>query len=511
MNGPGPGARPSFWSNVLLTLVSVVVTVGAAETVVRYLDGQPILAFPMPDPVGTASVKPEELDRVPLAAGVKRAWFYDDPLPLPNRHKPPEDWVRLYEYLQDHPSGDSEFRPIDEFKAWNAVFAGDPCRHRFLRHAPGRLFTYAPADDSASPPYRFQPDASYPDRLVTNQIGWRGRPIEFPRKPRTVRIVFVGASTTIDGHYLPFSHPEFVGHWLDLWAAANHPDVHFEVLNAGRESNISTDIANIVRTEVLPLSPDLVVYYEGSNQFRPASIVDKVPTGAAVRPPKTQARVLPQWLRTASRYSELMARVAAAVGYAASDLDGREWPKPDYKVIWPPGLSETDPNLSYPNLPVSLNVILGDLDRIRSDLATIDGELALSSFMWIVKDGMVLDPIRHRYILEQLNVANYPFRYRDLERLAKFQNRVFEKYARVHRLPFLDVARVMPFDPDLFEDAIHASYNGVRLHGWVDLQLLLPTIEKHLADGTWPKAAQPEPPLPTFQPKEITFDCKTGR
>jgi hypothetical protein len=503
-------ARSSFAANALLTLVSIVVTVAAAEIFVRALDGQPLLAFPMPEPVGTAHVKASELDAIPLAPGVDRAWFDSDPPPLPNRHEPPADWVKLYEYLQDHPSGDNAFRPVDEFKAWNAVFAGDPCRHAFLRLAPGKLFTYQPVDGVGAPPYRFQPNATYPDRLVTNQIGWRGPPIEVPRRPRTVRIVFVGASTTIDGHYLPYSHPEFVGHWLNLWAAARHPDVHFEVMNAGRESIVSTDTANIVRTEALPLRPDLVVYYEGANQFRPASIVDKVPSGAAVRPPNTHAKVLPQWLMTASRYSELMARVAAAVGYAASDLDGREWPKPDYKVVWPAGVSESDPDLASPDLPVNLGTIQKDLDRIRGDLATIGSELALSSFIWIVKDRMVLDPIRHRYILEQLNVANYPFRYRDLERLAKFQNRVFEKYARVNGIPFLDTARLMPFDPDLFEDAIHASYNGVRLHGWIDLQLLLPIIQKHLADGSWPKPAQPDLQLPTFTPKEIRFDCKAG-
>ena len=511
MTGTSPRARSSVWANVLLTLASIALTVAAVEAFVRWLDGQPILALPMPEPVGSAQVTPEELDQVPRAAGVDRAWFYDDPPPLPNRHQPPAEWVRLYDDLQNHWPANSQFRPTDVFKAWNSVFAGDPCQHPFLHQAPGRLFVYQPIDGIASPPYRFQPNVTQPDRLVTNQIGWRGRPIEFPRPSRTVRIVFVGASTTVDGHYLPFSHPEFVGHWLNLWAAARHPDVHFEVLNAGRESNVSTDIANIVHNEVLPLRPDLVVYYEGSNQFRPASIVDKVPAGAAVRPPQTEARILPQWLRAASRYSELMARVASAVGYAASERDGREWPKPDYRVVWPAGLSEIDPDLSYPELPVTLNVILHDLDRIRSDLAAIDAQLALSSFIWIVKDGMVLDPIRHRYILEQLNVANYPFRYRELERLAKFQNRVFEKYAKTHGVPFIDAARVMPFDPDLFEDAIHASYSGVRLHGWVDLQLLLPTIEKHLADGSWPKSAQPDLPLPTFQPKEITFDCKPGR
>ena len=48
-------------------------------------------------------------------------------------------------------------------------------------------------------------------------------------------------------------------------------------------------------------------------------------------------------------------------------------------------------------------------------------------------------------------------------RLAAFENRVFAKYAAAHRLPFLDVARLMPRDPDLFVDAIHNTETGVRL------------------------------------------------
>ena len=73
------------------------------------------------------------------------------------------------------------------------------------------------------------------------------------------------------------------------------------------------------------------------------------------------------------------------------------------------GLDEQNPDLAYPNLPVSLNLIQRDLDPIRGDLAGIGSDFALSSFAWMVKDGLVLDPMRHRYILEQLNVSNYPF------------------------------------------------------------------------------------------------------
>jgi hypothetical protein len=318
----------------------------------------------------------------------------------------------------------------------------------------------------------------------------------------------VGSSTVVDSHFFPYSYPEFVGHWLNLWAKSKHLDVSFEVLNSARESIISTDLANIVHNEVLPLHPDLVVYYEGGNQFRPASIVEHVPEGTPVRPPGDRTNVAPQWLRDAARYSALLGRVQAAVGLAASEADGKEWPKPDYKVVWPAGLDERDPDLAYPQLPVGLNVISNDLDRIRSDLASIGSDFGLSSFVWMVKDGMVLDPIRHKYILEQLNVGNYPYRYRDLERLARFENRYFAKYAKVHGVTFVDVAGLLPFDPDLFIDAVHTSYAGTRLRGWVTLQQLLPLIEKRLADGQWPHPPEREGSLPTFKPREITFDCR---
>jgi hypothetical protein len=490
----------------LLIVASVVFSIAMAEGVVRYLNGQPLLVFPLPEPIDMGFPKPGLLEQVPLAQGVDRKWFYSDPPPLPNRTKPPPGWQEFFHYMEAHPSGNPEFRTMDNFKAWNSAFVGDPCTHRFLRHAPGKLFVYDPPDGKATPPYRFYPDVTLPDWLVTNQIGWRGRPIEVPRRAKTVRIVFVGASTVVDAHWLPFSHPELFGYWLNLWAAAHHPDIHFEVLNAGRESIVTTDIAAIVRTEVLPLQPDLVLYYEGGNSFRPATIVPYVPEGSAIRPPPKQ-KLPPQWLQTAARYSALMGRIEAAVGYAGSDLDGHEWPKPGYGVVWPFGLDEFDPDLSYPNLPINLNLIQGVLDQIRGDLAKTGGELAISSFPWMVKDGLVLDPIRHRYILEQLNVANYPFRYADLERLANFQNRLLAKYAATYGLAFVDTAGVLPFDPDLFVDAVHMTYPGVRLHAWVLLQQLLPVIEKRLKDGAWPAAAKPQPPLPTFTPREITFNC----
>jgi hypothetical protein len=497
--------------DTLLVAASLVISIVLAEGVVRWLNGQPLFAFPLPLATEMAAIKPGQLERIPLADGVDRKWFDSDPPPLPNRTKPPPGWQEAFHFYEAHPSGNPLYLTNDNFKAWNSVFVGsDPCQHPFLRSAPGKLYVYDPADGQASPPYRFYPNVTSPDWLVTNQIGWRGKPIEVPRPPRTVRIVFLGASTTVDFHHFLYSYPEFFGYWLNLWAKAKHLDVNFEVLNSGRESIVSSDIANIMRTEVLPLRPDLVVYYEGGNQFHPERLLEQVPAAPLVHPAGTQVTA-PEWLRNAAKYSALMGRIQAAIGLAGAAADGREWPKPDYKVVWPPGLDEQDPDLAYPELPASLTLIQHQLDKIRADLASVgNGELALSSFMWMVKDGLVLDPVHHKYILEQLNAGYWPVHYRELERLAKFQDRLLAKYAHVHGLPFIDFVRYMPFDPDLFADAVHPTYAGIRLQAWIALQELVPTIEKHLKDGTWPAPQQPEPPLPTFTPRQITFSCNKG-
>src|SRR5262249_28152724 len=161
----------------------------------------------------------------------------------------------------------------------------------------------------------------------------------------TVRIVFVGASTTISSHHMPHSYPEFIGHWLDLWVRERGLKVRIETLNAGRESIGSPSIAAIVRQEALPLQPDLVVYYEGANQFDIESTVPNVPQGPAVRPADPEPRgALAVALHRTSRYSALSRRIEAALGLMASPTSGREWLKPDYRVVWPEGVDEFDPD-----------------------------------------------------------------------------------------------------------------------------------------------------------------------
>lgn len=496
----------NFLGNALLALVSILFCVVMAEGATRVIDGLPPISLDLPENTGALGVDTTvaHLDAVPLAEGIKRELFFSDPPPLPNRTKPPKEWIELDAKIPRSQAFERErelnsFKIWDMFKAWNSVLVGDPCKHSYFKSAPGKLFIYDPPDGKPRPNFRFLPNASAPDGLVTNAFGWRGRPVPFKRSPRTVRIVFVGASTTAEIHHYPFSVPEYVDNWLNRWAAERKLDIRFEVLNAGRESIGSSEIAAVVRQEVAPMRPDLVVYYEGGNQLHLATVVKDVPKGD----PKPEG-LMARWLRDIAPFSALARRAAALTG-------GSEWPKPDYKIEWPQGLDEADPDITRSDLPVNLSTILGDLDSIRAELAKVDSELAVGSFHWLAKDGLELNAIRHKPILENLNVSYFPFRYRDLERMTTFENRVFAKYTKERGIPFIDVARYMPFDPDLFVDATHNTEPGIRLRAWIVLQQLLPVIEKNLASGAWPK---PVPdmgevhPAFTVPPREITFDCR---
>jgi hypothetical protein len=145
-----------LWLNVLLVAASVAVCTGAAELVVRQLDTNADNA-----PVG------RHLDEIALAPGVDRAWFFADPPPLPNRRAIPKEWLDIVSDVEQ--SGITEgTRRADMFKAWNANFVGDPCRHTYLCGAPGHLFVYDPPSGEARPPYRFLPNATTPIGLVTN-------------------------------------------------------------------------------------------------------------------------------------------------------------------------------------------------------------------------------------------------------------------------------------------------------------------------------------------------------
>ena len=470
--------------DLLVVLVSTLVGLLLWEAGLRLLTGygphdaaQPASVPAKPPNVADAA---RYIRRFAGAGGVDQRWFAEDPPPLPNRTSPSPAIIARYR--------DFERRGIFGSQAeyvWNSYLVKrERCNPAgLLRNFPDTLLAFTPDSVSIHPGIRFPANQTLQSGLVTNQFGLRGHPISLVKPAKAIRIAFLGASTTGSFHQFAFSYPEYVEHWLNRFAEANRYDVRFEALNGGREGVNSNDIAAILREELLPLDPDLAVYYEGANQFTSANLLVRpiIPPRAAIDPhdPVVQHK-LPEFLRTHFAIGDLLDR--ALNGFRTVG----EPRKPSYRLQWPGEVDKDNPNPDSPYLPLELPAIMKDLDAIRADLGSIGGSLAVCSFEWLTPIGASLSPTRHEFIYEQLNTVLWPLRYADIRRLSDFQNRVFRNYAASRKIPFLDVADEIPQDPNLFVDAIHMTEVGERVKAWIVFQQLVPVIRRLIESGQLP-------------------------
>ena len=494
----------------LLVLGSICVGLLLCETALRlFTRFNPAASAELAGPALTPD-KPLDLEgaapyiaKLSAAPGTDRRWFRENPPPLPNRSPlDPKNYARYRDYQRRGALG------AQADYVWNRIFAeATNCTpaSRF-QNFPGSIRVFDPPSANIHPIYRFPANTTTTGGLVTNQFGFRGPPLALAKPPKTIRIAFVGASTTSNNHDFPFSYPERVTYWLNRFAAANRLDVRFEGLNAGREGINSEDMPSIVQYELLPLDPDLAVYYEGSNQFPTANqlVAPPIPARPEIDPldPLVEHPV-PELIRAHFAVGNLL---DLALNGFKSISEPR---KPSYRLQWPNTVDERNPDVNRSDLPLQLPIIIKNLDSIRDSLASIGGQLALCSFEWLANDGMPLSPTRHQYIYRQLNTVLWPLRYADIRRLAAFQNRVFQRYAETRKIPFLDVASSIPPDPNLFIDAIHMTDTGERVKAWIVFQQLVPLIRSEIKSGRLPHSATPDslPPLASMKASEMSLGC----
>lgn len=366
---------------------------------------------------------------------------------------------------------------------------------------PDEFTVFEPPGGKITPRYRYPTSRTLPNGLVTNAFGFRGRELPLARAPRTVRIGFVGASTTVEAHGLPHSAPELVEHWLTLWAKEHHPDVQFEALNAAREAIQSPDLRAIVEDELLPLDVDYVVYYEGANQFQPPTLGKHVRVDGAFQLGSPPAGLVGVYDETETADTTVLDRLAtwsAAARYLRGALQRgarlAEPPKPTQQITLPPELLADPFPLARAGEVLECAAIGGDLAAIRGLVEARGARLVLSTFWWLALDGMTLDPVLGHNVHVHLNRAYWPFRYATVRTLADVQNRFFAAWARANGVDLLDVGGLLPQDERLAIDAIHHNELGVRLKAWLLFVQLVPLLERDLASGRIP--APPRQGLP---------------
>ena len=484
---------------VVALAIALALAVTMAEVVVRVVDGYQVFSLRLVQsrvpavtigPVGAGSLVRRHVDDLPVAAGVRREWFVESPAPLPRPPLSPE-LAAVAEQVRGMGT------PSDMFKRWNTrlvqehVCSGDAVFRQF----PGFVFSFEPATRTAHPPYRYLQGVATPYGLVTNRFGFRGHDIAPDKPAGVIRIAAVGASTTVGSHGQAFSYPEFLEVWLNRWAQQEAPGIRIEVINAGREGISSSDIAAIVREEVLPLEPDIVLYHEGANEFTFGDLLE-IEGGAVPSPPDPAAKSP----LAGANHLALSRRAGVLLRRAGS---GAEPSKPAYTLKWPASIDEAHPDPEAGALPLGLTQIVGNLDDIRGAAASVGARLVVTSFIWLAEDGLIVPGEYQSSFNRMLNGQQWPARYADIRRMADFQNRVFRAYADARRVPFLDIAGGYPRDIALFTDPIHMTLDGDRLRAWVTLQQLVPLLKAEIAAKHLPQPDR-QPYQGSTQPAPLT-------
>ena len=135
---------------------------------------------------------------------------------------------------------------------------------QYLKHGSSsggieELYRYDEALDLRVPVAGFETE-----RVRINSLGFRGPEIPQPKPAGTLRVAFVGASTT----FCASLDQE------DVWAgkvierlAAHYPDQRFDYVNAGVPGYVAESSARNLAFRVAPLAPDIVIIYHATNDL----------------------------------------------------------------------------------------------------------------------------------------------------------------------------------------------------------------------------------------------------
>ena len=486
---------------VVFSLVTLTLALVAGEVAFRRIDGftvfstrlRPVAAAPVPKDSSRDTADARYVAAVPLAHGVDPSWYKHDP-PL---HQPIAVTAAITKRYERY-KGTAD--PTVAFYIWNRLGLQEyMCHSDTLRLYDGYddFFVFDSPSGSQWPMFRHPPHAQPPGWFPTNRWGWRGPDVTLNKPPGTIRIAFLGSSKTIDSFGVPFSHIEYIGEWLTLWMRARHSPYSVDVINSSRAGIDEVQIAAILRDEVLPFEPDLVVD-DGGNNFGPQLLL---PIQARRLPrPERAAGEAASW--SLDRNSALSRRIHTAI-VKLEQLDGSEPRKPVATIEWPREVDEFNPDVGRKPLPMQLDSLLAIYDQMRGELDAQGSQFALPSWIVMARDGLKLDLSRDLALFNNLNWTYYPVTYAQTRRAADFYNRVFKAYAERNGLPFIDVASAYPLDPDLFIDSVHLTEQGARLEAWMYFQVIARWLDAQIARGGLPRAPQhPREQHPGFQQTE---------
>jgi lysophospholipase L1-like esterase len=101
--------------------------------------------------------------------------------------------------------------------------------------------------------------------IKINSLGFRGEEVSLQKPPQTVRIACIGASTTFCAE-VSSDQAAWPARFQEL-PQAKYPQTRIEVINAGVPGYVASEAITNLEHRVLPLQPDLVIFYEANNEI----------------------------------------------------------------------------------------------------------------------------------------------------------------------------------------------------------------------------------------------------
>ncbi|HEX5068651.1 MAG TPA: SGNH/GDSL hydrolase family protein [Vicinamibacterales bacterium] len=268
-------------------------------------------------------------------------------------------------------------------------------------------------------------------QVKINSLGFRGDEFAAAKPPRTFRIAVLGASTSFSAE-VP-NHATWP-HRLQELLQSQYPAIRIEVVNAAVGGYIAADNVRNLRHRVVPLSPDLVIYYEANNEVV-HDTQQLAETRGLIRPGENKQGPVGQTLSKVSLLFDLVYK-NLAIARGGKDSAGRIDAVP-------------------PELPQHF---IGEIDEMRVMLRERDVPLLLSTF--IVKYRHDQDRAMQ---VANADVAFYYMPWMTMEGMLSAMdvyNQAILDYAGAHDVPVVDERNVIPADGNHFVDCMHLSVAG---------------------------------------------------
>ena len=297
-----------------------------------------------------------------------------------------------------------------------------------------QMLTYDPAADLYVPKPGYEAKGAR-IHVKINSLGFRGNEFTREKPSNTIRIVAMGASTTFCAEVS--SNERTWPHRLQEKLQAAYPSVRVEVINAAVAGYTSTENLKNLQSRVLPLDPDLVIYYEANNEIVHDTRELAVRQGLLAPDAGAQS----SFVTTLSSYSLLFDLV--------------------HKNLAIMTRGRSAPGRTIDQVPADLTAhFIGALDQMRAMLAKKNAPLVLSTFLSKYRRGQ-----DRQTQIANADVAFYYMPWMSIDGMLNamdvYNQAILDDAAREHS-PVVDDREAIPADARHYADCMHLLDDGAE-------------------------------------------------